>query len=107
MPAEDNNAPVEETVAFWVQGASDETRDAHYRAQRWAHVLWWQIDRLQASRLAAMDSHERLIADGFYPDEGRWPFFEMEAEAHSPSSLRVSCSVRCAPSMAMTDSLKN
>jgi hypothetical protein len=69
-------------VAFWVQGASDETRDAHYRAQRWAHVLWWQIDRLQASRLAAMDSHERLVADGFYPDEGRWPFFEMEAESH-------------------------
>ena len=82
MPEEDKYTPVGESVAFWVEGASDELRDAHFRAQRWAHVLSWQIDRLQASRLAAMDSHQRVVADGFYPDEGRWPFFEMEAEAH-------------------------
>jgi hypothetical protein len=82
MAEEDKYAPSGEPVAFWVEGASEEIRDAHFKALRWSHVLTWQIDRLQASRLAAMDSHERVLADGFYPDEGRWPFFEMEAEGH-------------------------
>lgn len=74
--------PADSVNVFWVEGASDEQRDAHYRAQRWAHVLPWQIDRLHAKRRSAVESHRRVVEDNFYPDEARWPFFEMEAEAH-------------------------
>lgn len=69
-------------LAYWVEGASEEQRDAHYRAQRWAHVLPWQIDRLYSARTHAVESHEEVLRAGFYPDEGRWPFMEMDAEAH-------------------------
>ena len=69
-------------VAFFVKGASEEQRDAHYRSQRWAHALPWQIDRLYAARLHAMESHRAVLEAGFYPDEGRWPFMKMDAEAH-------------------------
>jgi hypothetical protein len=79
MPSDDPEPVVK---ACWVHGASDEQRDAHFRAQRWAHVLPWQIDRLYAARREAMESHERVRGAGFYPDEARWPFFEMDAEAH-------------------------
>lgn len=71
-----------EIVATWVQGASSEQRDAHHRAGRWAHVLSWQIDRLYASRKAVMGSQEQVRRARHYPDEARWPFFEMEADAH-------------------------
>lgn len=71
-----------EIVAFWVKGASDEQRDAHHRAERWAHVLSWQIDRLYASRTAAMEMQDQVRSAGHYPDEARWPFFEMESDAH-------------------------
>ena len=73
---------VGEFVAFWPPGAGEEQRDAHYRAQRWAHVLRWQIERLYSSRRHAMESHEQVLAARHYPDEARWPFFEMEADAH-------------------------
>lgn len=69
-------------TAFWVRGASEEQRDAHYRAQRWSHVLQWQIDRLYDSRHRALESNEQVRRAGFYPDEARWPFMEMDAEAH-------------------------
>lgn len=69
-------------AAFWVKGATDEQRDAHHRAERWAHVLSWQIDRLYASRMAAMRSQEQVRLAGHYPDEARWTFFEMESNAH-------------------------
>jgi hypothetical protein len=89
-----------EPVEFWAEGASrkpratcgsstttperntEERRDAHYRVQRWAQVLPWQIERLHASRLAAMDAHENMLASGHYSDERRWPFMQMDAEAH-------------------------
>ncbi|MEO6714278.1 MAG: hypothetical protein ABIM89_12725 [Mycobacteriales bacterium] len=71
-----------EPFAYWVEGASDEQRDAHYRAQRWSHVLSWQIDRLYEARHAALASHEEVMKAAFYPDEGRWPFMKMDAEAH-------------------------
>lgn len=69
-------------AAQWIQGASDEQRDAHFRAQRWAHVVEWQIDRLHASRQAALESHQAVLKLHHYPDEARWPFMRMEAEAH-------------------------
>ena len=65
-----------------MKGASQEQRDAHFRAQRWAHVLPWQIDRLYAARRHAMSEHRKVLESRFYPDEGRWPFMRMEAEAH-------------------------
>jgi len=80
MTGDENQIP--DVRAFWVQGASDEQRDAHYRAQRWSHALPWQIDRLYAARQHALESHERVMKEGFYPDEARWPFMEMDAEAH-------------------------
>jgi hypothetical protein len=82
MATEDEEFVIGEPVAYWVEGASDEQRDAHYRAQRWAHVLAWQIDRLHTARQAAMASHEKVLADNYYPDEARWPFMKMDAEAH-------------------------
>lgn len=69
-------------TAFWVQGASDEQRDAHYKAQRWAHVLPLQVDRLYETCQRAMQSNEKVMREGLYPDEGRWPFLEIDAEAH-------------------------
>jgi AcrR family transcriptional regulator len=80
VSASDDEQPVEQLEAFWPEGASAEQRDAHYRAQQWAHVLMWQIDRLYAARKEAMASNERFRQDGFYPDEARWPFMEMDAE---------------------------
>src|SRR4051812_43587910 len=71
-----------EALAFWVEGASEEQRDAHFRSERWAHMLPVQIDRLYDARRRAMESHRKVLGDGFYPDEGRWPFMEMDAEAH-------------------------
>lgn len=71
-----------EIVAFWPRGASESQRDAHNRAQRWSHVLKWQIERLHDSRRRALESNEQVRAAGHYPDEARWPFFEMDAEAH-------------------------
>jgi hypothetical protein len=29
-----------------------------------------------------MSSHEEVLRTGHYPDEGRWPFMRMDAEAH-------------------------
>jgi hypothetical protein len=82
MASENDDAPFGEPITCWVQGASEEQRDAHYRAQRWAHVLPWQLDRLYAARQTALVSHEEVRATGFYPDEARWPFMRMDAEAH-------------------------
>ena len=77
------DAPDEWPVtATWVEGASDEQRDAHYKAQRWAHALPVQIDRLYESRQRAIESHKRVMLEKFYPDEGRWPFMVMDADAH-------------------------
>lgn len=75
-------SPIASATAFWVQGASEEQRDAHHRAEGWSHVLQWQIDRLYAARRHAVEDHRRVIAGGFYPDEGRWPFMHMGAEVH-------------------------
>lgn len=69
-------------LADWPGGASLEQRDAHYRAQRWAHVLSWQVERLHDARRRAMDQFEQVRASGLYPDATRWAFMEMEAEAH-------------------------
>lgn len=69
-------------TSFWVEGASEEKRDAHYRAQRWSHVLEWQIDRLYEARRRAIASHQQVREAGHYPDEARWPFMQMDAEAH-------------------------
>ncbi len=70
-------------LAEWVTGAPQEQRDAHYRAQRWAHVLGWQVGRLQEARRQALESFEEVpSASGVYPDTARWPFMEMDAEAH-------------------------
>ncbi len=65
-----------------MQEASDEQRDAHFRAQRWAHVLPLPIQALYAARTRAMELHQAVLEAGYYPDEGRWPFMEMDAEAH-------------------------
>jgi hypothetical protein len=65
----------------WVERASDEQRCAHYRAQRWSHALSWQIDRLYEARSRALESQAAPEAD-YYHDESRWPFMEMDAEAH-------------------------
>jgi hypothetical protein len=78
----DEDPEVGDVIAFWLEGATEEKRDAHHRAERWAHVLSWQIERLYASRREAMESQKQVRASGFYPDEARWPFFEMEADAH-------------------------
>jgi hypothetical protein len=68
MEAEPDNEPeVGEFVAFWVRGATEEQRDAHHRAERWAHVLSWQIDWLYASRKAAMSMQEQVRSAGHYP----------------------------------------
>ena len=77
----DGEPAIGELVAFWPPGTGEEQRDAHHRAQRWAHVLGWQIERLYSSRRHAMKSHEQVLAAGNYPDEARLPFFEMEADA--------------------------
>lgn len=69
-------------TATWSQGASEETRDAHYKAQRWSHVLPVQIDRLYEARRRAIESHKKVLQESFYPDEARWPFMEMDADAH-------------------------
>jgi hypothetical protein len=45
-------------------------------------VLPWQVARLHAARIHALESHEKVSQSGFYPDEARWPFMEMDAEAH-------------------------
>lgn len=82
VTAKDDPLAFGEPFAFWVEGASEEQRDAHYRAQRWSHVLAWQIDRLYGARRAALASHEEVMKKSFYPDEGRWPFMKMDAEAH-------------------------
>ena len=66
----------------WPAGASDGQRDANYKAQRWAHVLAWQVDRLHAARQHALEVNERARTAAVYPDEARWPFMEMDAEAH-------------------------
>lgn len=41
-----------------------------------------QVDRLYAARASAMASHKSVLEAGYYPDEARWPFMEMDAEAH-------------------------
>ena len=82
----DQDPQVGDVIAFWLEGATEEKRDAHHRAERWAHVLSWQIERLYASRREAMDSQKQVRASGFYPDEARWPFFAMEADAHPGGS---------------------
>jgi hypothetical protein len=69
-------------VAYWVQGASQEQRDAHYLASRWAHVLPWAIDRLYESRRVALESHLAVQERAFFGEEDSWPFFRMDAEAH-------------------------
>jgi len=78
----EDDAAAAPITAFWVQGASEEQRDAHYRAQRWSHVLPWQIDRLYDARRRALESNKQVREAGFYPDEARWPFMQMDAEAH-------------------------
>ena len=45
-------------------------------------MLSWHIDRLYASLMAAMRTQEQVRLAGHYPDEARWPFFEMESDAH-------------------------
>lgn len=71
-----------QVTSFWVEGATEEKRDAHFRAQRWSHVLEWQIDRLYRTRGRALESNRQVQEAGHYPDEARWPFMEMDAEAH-------------------------
>lgn len=82
MAAGDDPLSSERFTAFWVEGASEEQRDAHNRAQRWSHVLLWQIDRLYEARARALVSNKRVREAGYYPEEALWPFMKMEAEAH-------------------------
>jgi hypothetical protein len=79
---EDDNLSRLPVTANWVQGASEEQRDAHFKAQRWAHVLPLQIDRLYEARRRALESHKQVMQEKFYPDEGRWAFMKMDADAH-------------------------
>lgn len=64
MAAGDDPLSSERFTAFWVEGASEEQRDAHNRAQRWSHVLLWQIDRLYEARARALVSNKRVRPAG-------------------------------------------
>jgi hypothetical protein len=79
---EDDGRVVGEPVVFWVQGATEKQRDAHFRALRWAHVLDVEIDRLREARITALDSHEAVLAKGMHGHSDSWPFFMMDGEAH-------------------------
>ena len=78
-PSDDS---VEGEIIAVPQRPTKETRDAHQQAQRWAHILPWQVERLRDARLAAMKRQQQVRAEGHYPAEASWPFFEMDAEVH-------------------------
>jgi hypothetical protein len=69
-------------IAFWVEGAPQEQRDAHFKAERWAHALPIQIDRLWDARRRALADWRGVEESGHYPNEARFPFMEMDAEAY-------------------------
>jgi hypothetical protein len=70
------------TIAFWVEGAPQEQRDAHFKAECWAHALPIQIDRLWDARRRALADWRGVEESGHYPSEARFPFLEMDAEAY-------------------------
>jgi hypothetical protein len=41
-----------------------------------------QIDRLYDARRRAIESNNKVMREAHYPDEGRWPFMEMDADVH-------------------------
>lgn len=77
-----DQSPENGVMAYWVEGASVEQRDAHYQAQRWSHVLQWQIDRLYSARAGATGRWGGVLEAGEYTDETLWAFMQMDAEAH-------------------------
>ena len=81
-PAAGSKEPDRHVTAHWVEGASDEQREAHFRAERWAHALPLQIDRLHVARIRALESWRKVLEDMNYPDETRRLLMEMDAEAH-------------------------
>jgi hypothetical protein len=61
---------------------TDERVAAYHRVLRWAHVLAWQIHRLDATRQEAFIARERSRGSPFYGAKEAEPFHRLEADRH-------------------------